>query len=183
MIIYLEKIFKKDVENLADPCEKIPEVEDKHFLPMEDRKKEGISDDSWEIGYDEVPQNESLEFLGDTSIAASSFWENGPTFLRENVEFWPVRSVVKNEKLEGKIEPEGEHVVWQVSFEQTDVADALLEASGKFSKVVNSAAYLLKGKAMLGGEKGGEGASFGPEVDETLSQFRLTGFSHLVHCL
>ena len=125
-LIYLEKISKEDVENLADPCEEIPKVEDKHSLPMEDRKKEGILNNSWEIGCDEVPQNESFEFPGgiwkkvqmlamlflrgcetlwkviwplcklviltilflmDASIAASSYWEKGPTFLRENVEF------------------------------------------------------------------------------------------------
>ena len=66
----------------------------------------------------------------DASIAASSLWEKGPTLLRENVEFWPVKSVVKNEKLEGKIEPEGEHAVSQVSFGQTDVVDTLAESSG-----------------------------------------------------
>ena len=62
----------------------------------------GLENRAW-ISEDLNPANRCMKPMSANKVAFDSFWQDGPAFLREREESWPIKFFYKNNRLEGEV--------------------------------------------------------------------------------
>jgi len=80
-----------------------------------------------------------------TELGKGSFWQQGPSFLTENFEDWPVR---QDFKVEGEIRPTSTHVVYFTSGNLDHKMEKLLQRVSSPQKLFRIVAVMFKWRSL-----------------------------------
>ena len=83
-----------------------------------------------------------------SEIGVNSFWQQGPTFLREEYEKWPIKLDFRVDRLEGEIQAKNVHIVLLSSQETYNRFEKLLQDSSCTRKLFNVVAVMFKWRSL-----------------------------------
>ena len=75
-------------------------------------------------------------------VAHDKFWENGPDFLLQDEESWPIKLTYKTERLEGEVVINKKHVFFTSCF--PDHVGRLIANASVWTRLVRAASWLLR---------------------------------------
>ena len=75
-------------------------------------------------------------------VASDSFWQEGPQFLREEEELWPIKTTYKTDKLEGEVVIGTKHVFFVSPF--PDHLGRLIEKASVWVRLVRVTSWFLR---------------------------------------